>query len=89
MIEIVLKNNTAYPYKTMRNMICSALTGNRGFIEDDIVVSDVREKYNGITICLGDEQCGPGGNLILAGDIVGLRASDQIKESAKTNNVAT
>lgn len=54
MVELKIKNNTGKPYSEVRDMICKSLVGNRGFIEDDIIVSDAYEKENTICIVLGD-----------------------------------
>ena len=55
MVEFRIKNNTGKPYSEVRDMICKSLVGNRGFIENDIIVSDTYEKENTICIVLGDE----------------------------------
>ena len=55
MVELKIKNNTGKPYSEVRDTICKSLVGNRGFIENDIIVSDAYEKENTICIVLGDE----------------------------------
>lgn len=55
MVEFRIKNNTDKSYEYIRDMICKSLIGNRGFIENDIVLSDAYENENTICIVLGDE----------------------------------
>lgn len=55
MVEFRIKNNTGKPYEEVRDMICKSLIGNKGFIENDIVVSDQYKDENTICIVLGDE----------------------------------
>lgn len=55
MIELKLKNETGLPYPEARDKICQALVGERAFIENDIIVSDVGQDANEITIVLGGE----------------------------------
>lgn len=55
MVELKIKNDTGKSYSEVRDMICKSLVGNRGFIENDIIVSDEYEKENTICIVLGDE----------------------------------
>ena len=55
MVELKLKNQTGKPYPEVRDAICTALVGNRGFIDCDILISDVYEQENALCIVLGDE----------------------------------
>lgn len=55
MVEFRIKNNTGKPYEEVRDMICKSLIGNKGFIENDIVVSDQYKDEDTICIVLGDE----------------------------------
>lgn len=53
MVLLQLKNESGRPYSEVRDEICTALVGNRAFIENDIVVSDHAQGENIITIALG------------------------------------
>lgn len=55
MVELKLKNQTGKPYPEVRDAICTALVGNRSFIDCDILVSDNYESENALHIVLGDE----------------------------------
>lgn len=55
MVNLILKNNTGRPYAEARDAICKQLRGNRGYIENDIVVSDCNANTNEIFISLGDD----------------------------------
>lgn len=55
MVGLTIKNNTGKPYEEVRDMICKSLVGNKGFIENDIVVSDQYKDEDTICIILGDE----------------------------------
>ena len=55
MVELVLKNNSGREYKEVRDAICSALVGCPAFIGNDIIVSDIRQGEDAVTIVLGDE----------------------------------
>lgn len=55
MVEFRIKNNTNKSYDQVRDMICKSLIGNKGFIGNDIIVSDKYENENTICIVLGDK----------------------------------
>ena len=55
MVGLTIKNNTGKPYEEVRDMICKSLVGNKGFIENDIIVSDKYKDENTICIVLGDD----------------------------------
>lgn len=59
MVNIKLINNTGKPYSEVRDMICKHLQGNRGFIENDICVSDCDQDINQIYISLGSDNREP------------------------------
>lgn len=55
MVNITLKNNSGHAYPVVRDLVCSHLRGNRGYIENDIIVSDCNEDKNEICFSLGDD----------------------------------
>lgn len=61
MVGLTIKNNTGKPYEEVRDMICKSLVGNKGFIENDIIISDQYKDQNTISIILGDD----GNNLMV------------------------
>lgn len=52
MFSIYLNNKTGKDYATVRNIICEYLKGSKEFIDNDIIVSDIHEDLNIITICI-------------------------------------
>lgn len=57
MVNICIKPSGGFDMNMLSNQICEALRGNRGFIENDIVVSAPyrNESAGSILISLGDD----------------------------------
>ena len=55
MVTLNLKVPENFTYPEFRDSICKSLVGNRGFIENDIIVSDCNEAENEVCIILGDD----------------------------------
>lgn len=55
MVILKLKTPKEKKYSEFRDEICNSLKGNRGFIENDIIVSDWNQNKNIVTLILGDD----------------------------------
>ena len=50
MLELILKNDTTLSYAEARDTVCKFLQGSKEFLENDIIVSDVFQDKNCISI---------------------------------------
>ena len=55
MVNLFIQNTSYLSYEIFRDFVCSYLVGNRGYVENDIVVSDEYQYKNILLISLGSD----------------------------------